>query len=274
MLGLCLPNMDPSCKVQTARTCCSACIPPHPTHRALTHWPRTWSARTQKQGVAQHSSCALQSWCPDAGQHSSRSVPHPPPAVRSQPLHPMALREPGGTTPVTHLPAPSCFPAAPSLAQPLHRATAPGAHLPCSPCAAADQRDGHVLGKLGWRKGHQGWRRRETCWTGTEMGSVLPTVLSSWHPAMHVYKVAVCKGAACSPWAHYHTEFGAKLLAQCQPLQAPSMAQACPVPTMEQCPPRKRSKERMILSSPRKPKEAQGRACGCKDASLLLSPVM
>lgn len=41
--------------------------PPHPTHGVLTHWPRIWSARTQKRRVARCSSCALQSRCPDAG---------------------------------------------------------------------------------------------------------------------------------------------------------------------------------------------------------------
>lgn len=144
--------------------------------------------------------------CPSESVHSSRNAPHPPPTVCSQPLYLMALREPGGTTPVTHLPALSCFPATPSLAQPLHRAIAPGAHQLCSPCATADGGDGNVLGKLGWKKRHQNWRSRETCWTGTKMGSVPPTGLSSWHSAMHVYKVAACKGAACSPWAHNHTE--------------------------------------------------------------------
>lgn len=118
----------------------------------------------------------------------------------------MALREPGGTVSVTHLPAPSCIPAAPGLAQPLHRAIAPGAARPCSPCATTHEGGGHVLGKLGWRKRHQGWRSRETMLDWARDGLSATNVLSSWHPAMHVYKVVACKGAACSPWAHNHAE--------------------------------------------------------------------
>lgn len=78
-----------------------ACIPPHPTHRALTHWSRSWSARTQKWGVAL-CSCALQSRCTGPGMpriHPSQCALSPSTSWPSgnqggQPQSPICLHSP------------------------------------------------------------------------------------------------------------------------------------------------------------------------------------